>query len=199
MANYTTLAAACGRDDQTIKVTSATGFAVGNVIMVDGEWMVMSDAAIGTTTIPVQRGGKQGTVQRSHAILAGVLTGTSTEIPAPQSGFTNNPALYKKEIISYGVAGAIVPPTSDTLIFLDKATAGVMTLVSPPAGTPDGIEVTIASTTDAAHTVTYDTGFYGNGTTSDVATFAATKGASMTLLTMRGVWGVKCLAAVTIA
>ena len=198
MANYTTLAAACGRDDQTIKVTSATGFAVGNVIMVDGEWMVMSDAAIGTTTIPVQRGGKQGTVQRSHAILAGVLTGTSTEIPAPQSGFTNNPALYKKEIISYGVAGAIVPPTVDTLIFLDKASAAAMTLTSPPAGTPDGIEVTIFSTTAAAHTVTYTPGFNGNTETSDVATFAATIGNSITLLSARGLWGVKCAAGVTL-
>lgn len=199
MANYTTLAAACLAGDQQIVVTSATGFAVGNVIMVDGEYMTMIAAAISTTTIPVQRGGKQGSVQSAHPILAGVVTGLATEFPPPQAGWPTNPAIYKKQIVSYGASGAIVPPTSDTLIFLDKATAAAMTLESPTAATPDGVEVTIYSTTAAAHTLTYTPGFNGDTTTSDVATFAATKGNSLTILSSRGLWGVKCQYGITIA
>ncbi len=199
MAINTTLALACGLGDQTIKPTSTTGNAVGWVWLVDGEYMTQIAAATSGGLIPVQRVGQYGSVVRAHTILAGVTAGPSTDFPNPQPGFTNNPAVFKKNIVSYGVAGAIVPPTYDTLVFIDKASAAAMTIVSPTAATPDGVEVTIMSTTDAAHTVTYDTGFYGNGTTSDVATFAATKGASMTIISSRGAWGVKCLAAVTIA
>lgn len=192
------LAAAMGLNDQTATLDSATGTATGNLMEVDGEFMVQTGPAVGVV-VPVQRGGKNGGVQAAHANLAAVQTGLPSDWQGPQAGWTTNPAIYKKVITSYGASGAIAPPTVDTLIFLDKATAAAMTLADCTPGTPDGIEVTIASTTDAAHTVTCDTGFYGNGTTSDVATFAATKGASMTLLSMRGVWGVKCLAAVTIA
>lgn len=197
MAANTTLASACGASDQSINVTSATGFAVGNLIQVDGEFMVQTGAAVGTV-IPVQRGGKNGTVQVAHAILASVTTGTASEFPGPQPGWTNNPGRYKKQIVSYGASGAITPPTYDTIIFLDKATAAAMTLASPAATTPDGTEVTIYSNTAAAHTVTYTPGFNGDTTSSDVATFAATIGNSMTILAARGLWGVKCLAGVTL-
>jgi|SRR6185369_7800515 len=197
MANRTTLASACGAGDQSINVTSATGFAVGQTIMVDGEYMVQTGAANGTV-IPVQRVGQGGSIVSAHPILASVVTGTATEFPPPQQGWPTNPALYKKVIVSYGASGAIVPPTSDTIIFLDKATAAAMTLASPTGATPDGVEVTIYSNTAAAHTVTYTPGFNGDTTTSDVATFAATIGNSITLLSARGLWGVKCAAGVTL-
>ena len=197
-ATRTTLAAAQGANDMYIVVTSATGFAVGNLIQVDGEFMVQTSAAVGTT-IPVQRGGKNATIQVAHPILASVVTGLASDFPNPQPGWTNNPALYKKQIVSYGASGAIVPPTYDTIIFLDKASAAAMTLESPSTATPDGIEVTIYSNTAAAHTVTYTPGFNGNTESSDVATFAATIGNSITLLSARGLWGVKCAAGVTLA
>lgn len=193
----TTLAAALSKEGQSLAVTSATGFAVGNVILVDGEFMVQTAAASGTT-IPVQRGGKQGSVQKAHAILTGVATGLPNDFVGPQAGWPTNPAIYKKQITSYAVNGAIAPPESDALIFLTKATAAAMTLASPAAGTPDGVEVTIFSKTAAAHTVTYTPGFNGDTETSDVATFAATIGNSITLLSAGGLWGVKCAAGVTL-
>lgn len=191
MANATTLASACAAGDQSINVTAATGAAIGNIICVDGEYMVQTAAAVGTV-IPVQRGGKNGSVQSAHPILSSVVMGASTEFPGPQQGWPVNPAAYKKVQVSYGAAGAIVPPTYDSIIFLNKATAAAMTLESPSAATPDGTEVTIYSNTAAAHTVTYTPGFHGDTESSDVATFTATKGNSITLLASRGVWGVKC-------
>ncbi len=198
MALNTTLAAACGASDQVITPTATTGNAVGNIWLVDGEYMTQIAAATAAGQIPVQRVGQYGSVVRAHPILAGVTMGTTTEFPGPQPGWANNPSLYKKSIVSYGASGAIAPPTYDTLIFLDKASAAAMTLVSPTAATPDGVEVTIFSTTAAAHTVTYTPGFNGDTTTSDVATFAATLGNSITLLSSRGLWGVKCAYGVTL-
>jgi hypothetical protein len=199
MAINTTLAAACGINDQTIQPTSTTGNAVGWVWLVDGEYMTQLAVATSGGLIPVQRGGKQGSVQSSHPILAGVTAGLPSEFPGPQPGWANNQAIYKPQIVSYGASGAIVPPTYDTLVMLDKATAAAMTLTSPTGATPDGVEVTILSTTAAAHTITYTPGFHGDTESSDVATFAATTGNSITLLSMRGVWGVKCKEGVTLA
>ncbi len=188
----TTAAAAIGANDQAVVVTSATGFAVGNVICVDNEFMVQTGAAVGTS-IPVQRGGKNGSVQSAHPILSTVTTGLSTDFPAPQPGSANNPGLFRPVTVSYGASGAITPPTVPTTIFLNKASAAAMTLTNPSASTPDGTEVTVYSNTAAAHTVTYTEGFHQNTTSSDVITFAATSGVSFTMIASRGVWGLKCL------
>src|SRR5262245_39959284 len=51
----TTLAAAMGANDMQLKVTSATGFAVGQLVRVDNEEMVQTAAASGVY-IPVRRG-----------------------------------------------------------------------------------------------------------------------------------------------
>lgn len=77
-------------------------------------------------------------------------------------------------------------------------TAGVdaMTLAAPTAGTDDGIELVISSDTSNAHTLTA-TGLLHTGTASvNVATFAAQKGAGVTLKTYNGKW--KVLASVGI-
>lgn len=194
----TTAAAAIGANDQSIVVTSATGFATGNVICVDNEYMVQTGAAVGTT-IPVQRGGKNGSVQSAHPILCTVTTGLPTDFPGPQPGSTTTPGQFRPVTVSYGASGAITPPTVPTVIFLNKATAAAMTLTSPSASTPDGTTVTIYSNTAAAHTVTYTPGFNGDTTSSDVATFAATIGNSFTIMASRGVWGMVCASGVTLA
>jgi hypothetical protein len=196
-ATRTTLAAAVALNDTVLNVTSATGFAAGNLIQVDSETMVQTGAASGTI-IPVRRGGQNGSAQRAHTILAPVVTGLPADFYSGPAGWPTNPPIYKKEIVSYGVDSAITPPTVDTLIFVNKATAAALTLASPTGATPDGTEVTIYSNTAAAHTVTYTPGFNGNTTSSDVATFAATIGNSITLIAARGLWGVKAAAGVTL-
>ncbi len=192
----TTLAAAAALGDTQITVTSAAGFATGNVIFVDGEQMVQTGPAV-STMIPVQRGGKSGTVQAPHAILATVQTGLATDWAGPQAGWSTNPAIFKKQIVSYGASATIATPLTDTLIFLNKVTAAAMVLGSP-TGAPDGIEVTIYSNTTGAHTVTYTPGFHGDTGSSDIGTFAATIGNSMTLISSQGLWGIKSLAGVTL-
>ncbi len=197
LSTATTLAAACSATDQFINVTSATGAAVGQVWRVESEFMIQIAAASGTV-IPVARRGYNNSAVMAHAILAPVENGLVIDFPDPAPGQVSNPATFEKKIVGYGASGAITPPVYNTLIFLNKATAGVMTLEAPSAAC-DGMEVTIFSTTAAAHTVTYTAGFYADTTSSDVATFAAKAGASMTIIAYKGAWGVKCLGNVTIA
>jgi hypothetical protein len=196
-ATYTTLSAACALNDTQISVTSATGFASGSFILVDGEYMKQVGAAVGTVISVIR--GQNGSAQKAHKILAPVMVAPGADIPAAQPGSTTNPAVPRKVMLSYGADGAITPPTVDSLIFLDKATAASMTLTSPSTlNIPDGVEVTIYSNTAAAHTVTYTPGFNANTTTSDVATFAATKGNSFTIISAQGLWGMKCASGVTL-
>ena len=98
---------------------------------------------------------------------------------------------------SYSANGTITNPTVNATIFIDKATACALTLTDPAADQTN--TVIIKSLTAAAHTVTYATGFYGDTTSSDVATFAAKAGASMTIVARNGKWTPLALANVTLA
>lgn len=193
----TTLAAVSAATDQFINVTSATGAAVGQVWRVDSEFMLQTAAASGTT-IPVSRRGLNGTTVQPHNILAPVANGTYAEMLGSAPAAILNPAMWSKQIVSYGANGAITPPIYDTIVVLDKATAATMTIASPSAFA-DGVEVTILSVTAAAHTVTYTPGFNNNTTSSDVATFTATEGNSFTIVAMKGLWRLKSTVGVSIA
>jgi hypothetical protein len=90
------------------------------------------------------------------------------------------------------------PKTRQFVYVITKATAAAITL-SAPSKAQNGLTLTFRSATAAAHTVTYTAGYYGDATSSDIATFAAKVGASMTIEANAGTWGVIGLANVTIA
>jgi len=89
-------------------------------------------------------------------------------------------------------------PKGDTVYVITKAAAAALT-VGAPSKAQDGLRLTFLSATAAAHTVTSAAGFYGDTTGSDIATFAAKIGASMTIEANAGAWGVIALGNVTIA
>ena len=190
----TSLASACTANDTKVTLTSATGCVVGSLIMADGEFMLVTDITT-TPTVQVVRGYNNGALSSSavaHAALAPVTFGLTSE-------FGQTSPLNGQVIVatSYSADGTITNPTVNATIFIDKATACALTLTDPAADQTN--TVIIKSLTAAAHTVTYATGFYGDTTSSDVATFAAKAGASMTILARGGTWGVKSLANVTLA
>lgn len=83
-----------------------------------------------------------------------------------------------------------VPTTVSTTYIVTTAGVDAMTLAAPTATTYDGTIITISSTTTNAHTLTA-TGLLQTGTASvNVATFAAQKGAGLTLLAYQGKWQV---------
>ena len=190
----TSLASACTANDTKVTLTSATGCVVGSLIMADGEFMLVTDIST-TPTVQVVRGYNNGAVSSNavaHAALAPVTFGLTSEFA--QTSPLNGQVIAAT---SYSANGTITNPTVNATIFIDKATACALTLTDPAADQTN--TVIIKSLTAAAHTVTYATGFYGDTTSSDVATFAAKAGASMTIVARNGKWTPLALANVTLA
>lgn len=200
----TTLAAACTKDDLVFYVTAATGFAAGNFVRIDKEFSVIDRSYVSGTGIPVFRRGDHGSRCVAHQILSPVTTGLMSDLADLGTATDSQVPPELRAQASIGVSTTLSAtsapplPTKDTIFYITKATAAAIVLPAP-AKDVDGIEVTFYSTTAAAHTVTYSAGFYGGTTSDDVATFAAAIGASMTIISSKGTWGVKALANVTIA
>ncbi|HEX2907414.1 MAG TPA: hypothetical protein VHO69_11170 [Phototrophicaceae bacterium] len=76
----------------------------------------------------------------------------------------------------------------DGFVFITKATAAVLTLADPVAGTDDGKEITVISKTAAAHTVTIAGGLNGAGAGADVGTFSAVIGNRFSVVAHNGKW-----------
>ncbi len=194
----TTAAAAIGANDMTISVTSATGFAAGNVIRVDNEWMVQTAAASGVV-VPVRRG-LQGSAQVAHNLLSDVATGLPVDFQTPPPGQNVPQPPSGDGMVTYGASGAIAIPQKDSTIILQKASAAAMTLADPAVGV-DGLTLTILATTAAAHTVSNlgGSGFNGGGTGSDIGTFGGAIGDGMIIKAEGGKWIVVTKTNVTLA
>jgi len=181
----TTLAGAVTANATTVKLTSGTGVAKKMLLMLDGEKMLVTDVTL-SPTVQVARG-EQGTLAAAHANLTAAIYGVPSDFTTPSGA----------PFVSYGADGAIAIPTVDTTIYLTKATAAAMTLLGPARDQTN--VVTIIGTVAVANTVTYLAGLYGDTTSSDIATFAAKVGASITIKAQGGVWGPLATANVTIA
>jgi len=178
----TTLASAKATNDKRIKLTSATGIANKMRVLVDLEFMRVTDVSLSPTVEVVP--GYDGTTAGPHGILARAIYGIPSDFGTSPKG---------PESLSFGASGAITGPggagtvpTADTVIYLTKATAGAYTLAGPAAWQQN--TVILVSTTAAAHLVTYTAGFYGNTTSSDILTFPATINGTFTMKAQNGTW-----------
>lgn len=181
----TTLAGAKATNDIVISLTSATGALPKMYALVDAEWMRITSNTL-TPTLGVVPG-YNGSPAGPHGILAPVIYGPTQDFVA--SGIVPGTIVAS---LSFGVSGAITGPSgsgvpvTNTVIYLTKATAGAYTLAGPAIDQQNTL--IFVSTTAAAHTITYTAGFYGNTTTSDVATFPATINATFTIKAQNGTW-----------
>lgn len=97
---------------------------------------------------------------------------------------------------SVTASGALPPHAGHTYV-ITKAGVAAMTLAAPTAGTDDGIEIQLSSSTAFAHTLTA-TGLFQCGTASvNLATFAAQAGAGLNLMAFNGKWIVLASVAIT--
>ena len=108
----TSLASACTANDTKVTLTSATGCVVGSLIMVDGEFMLVTDITT-TPTVQVVRGYNNGAVSSSavaHAALAPVTFGLTSE-------FAQTSPLNGQVIVatSYSANGTITNGASGSL------------------------------------------------------------------------------------
>jgi len=192
----TTISAAVGATDLTIPVTSATGFAAGNYLRLDNEFMVVS--SVSGTNISVRARGDKGSGAVAHNILAIANTGLDSDLAVQPMGQAAQIDPQFPTIVTYSAAGAIAIPVQNTMVVLNGGAARAMTLAGP-AKDQDGLTVTVLNASAFAHTVTYTAGFYGDTTSSDVITFAAKAGASFICVARGGTWGLLGLTNCTIA
>jgi len=205
----TTLSAACTASDTLLAITStSSGFpAVATipnplqVMQVDDEYMLIVTVPVANTVRVAQRG-YHGSVATAHDILAPVITSSSaSDFPATQPGANLTRPPFVDDIVSVGQNGTIAVPTRNTTILLTKATAlGTTTLGAPSLGS-DGIRVTITTETAAAHVITA-TSLVADGVSGSphtTMTFAAFKGASITLVAANGLWQDTAAVGVTVS
>lgn len=95
----------------------------------------------------------------------------------------------------YATAGAIT--IQPGVQFIGSSGALAMTLAAP-AKWQDGLVMVLQASTAQAHTVTYTAGFYGNTTSSDVATFGGAIGDNLVIYATNGAWRIQSLKTVTI-
>ena len=184
----TSLAGAVTGTDLILPVTSATGFAVGNWVRIDTEW-IGAVLAVNGTQVSVRGRGDQGTAGVAHQALAPVTTGLGSDYPGIPPGATVPEPPDEEQIAEYSVNGAIAVPVNNTVILLSKAGVAAMTLAAPSKA-QDGLRITITSTTANAHTVTA-TGLYKTGAaTVNLATFAAFAGAGFSAVALNGLWNI---------
>jgi hypothetical protein len=108
------------------------------------------------------------------------------------------------DAIDAAVAGGVALAADGAIAILmgsgmiTKGSAAALTLAAPTATTDDYKVLRIASTTAFAHVITCPQGFNGKGA-SGTATFAASKGSSVTLVAYQGQWYVSANVGATLA
>lgn len=186
----TTLSSAVAQSDVSIVVASATGFAAGNLVLVDMEVMQVGKSYVSGTTIPVQRG-LDGSQQTTHKASANVTTFLASDQPGPApQEVTQFPVAGKsRRMLSYSAAGAITMPSpgEDMVAVINGTGALAMTLANPTKDM-DGCMLYIIANGKAAHTVTYTAGVGNGGGTMDVGTYNATEATGCALVACNGFW-----------
>ena len=172
-------------NDTQIRLTAFTNPSLGaigpqTIVLVDKEQMIVANASL-SPVLQVTRGAN-GTQATAHGTLAPIVYGLSSDFTQSISttGVANAVAY------TYGADATITNPTANATIYITKATAAALTLTDPNKDQTN--TVVWVSLTAAAHLITYATGFYDNTTTSDIATFPATAGASFTMVAKNGKW-----------
>lgn len=186
----TTLSSACAASDHSIVVASATGFAAGKLVLIDGEmFQVRKDYVSGTTVVVLRA--QDGTVRAAHVSSSNVTVGDAADFANPVAqGFVDYAVVGRgRTLTSYSAAGAISLPTpgNDAVAIINGTNALAMTLANPTKDM-DGCVLTIIANGKAAHTVTYTAGFGNGGSSYDVGTFSASLQLGFQAMAVNGFW-----------
>lgn len=204
----TTLTSAITAGQLQFGVASTAGFPpVGTqnpsppqVIQINHEMMWLAGVPV-ANVIQVRSRGSEGTVAAAHDPLSPVITSSViTDFPAIAPGqlIMIDPAIDNP--VTLGQDGAIPQPLGPVIYNINKATAAALTLAAPSLSL-NGTRMVITSQTTAAHVITA-TALLASGVTGGpftTATFAAFKGASITLYAENGLWNVASLQGVALS
>lgn len=195
----TTLAAACTASDTTLKVTSTTGFAAGQPMKVDDEYMWISSVPASGIVV-VRSRGAEGSFAEPHDILSNVQTSaTFSDFPNVFPG-TGALHLPYPEVTALGQTQTLTVPYAGQFIYIiTKATAATITLPTPSKAL-EGTLITFTSQTAAAHVVSGSSliGDGVSGSPHSTCTMAAYIGCSLTLCVCNGIYNVVSSTGVTV-
>lgn len=192
----TTLTAAVTASQLTLPVASIAAFPpvgtkfVNQPVLIDAEYMFC--VGVNATSIVVRGRGSEGTAAAAHDVLAAVVTSALPgDFPAVMAGQTTPIDVTEDNVITMGADGAIVVPVSDTVININKGSAAALTLAAPAIAS-NGVTLRITSQTAFAHVVTATALIADavSGSPHGIATFAAFKGSTLTLVAENGLWNV---------
>lgn len=193
----TTLSADITASQLTFAVAATSGFAAGQPMLIDGEYMWCVSVPV-SGTVTVRSRGSEGTAAAAHDTLANVATSaTFSDFPAVPAGAVAIRPPYVDNIVAVGENGTIACPDKNTTFLLTKATALASTTLAQPTKAQNGLRLTFTSQTAAAHVITsvMEDGTTGGSTT---ATFTAFIGASFVLVADNAIWNVVAVQSVTI-
>jgi hypothetical protein len=182
--------------DDTILVAAVTGAAEGGIVKLNDEYAFIVSVDTTAKTLKLRSRGSFGTSAKAHAASTPVIFGALGDMPldpGPGQSFAKNP--QEPEIVTLTTTGSLTPPTRDTTVHLIGAAAITTTLTSPSLAA-DGVRVTFLTGSAHAHVINYADQFLG-AATSDVATFAANVGNSLTVVAQAGKWRVESQVGVT--
>lgn len=191
--NTTTLTTAVsGVTDTKIFVSSATGFAVNNLVRIDDEFMLVAKNYVSGTTIPVIRG-QSGSIASAHPKTSNVINGLSSDFANPTVGTfaTSQPFGPSVPIQSISATSTLVLPPAGAIQRVILNGTSVITLTVPqPTNDMDGTLLLIASNGAAAHVVTF-TGTLNNAG-SGYTSFTNNASGTLMLIVMavNGFWTV---------
>jgi hypothetical protein len=184
----TTLSSAVVVTDTSIVVASATSVAAGRLVLVDGEFMQVTQDYVSGTTVNVVRG-QNGTVTAAHAASANVTHGAAADFTVPSAGTSNlKPGVIPFTTTSYSAAGAIAFGAAQWTTALINGTGALAMTLANPDSSQDGLILAIVANGKAAHTVTYTAGLGDAGSGYDVGTFDGSGQCCMLLTAANSIW-----------
>lgn len=182
----TTLAAAMDANAQAFTATSGTGATVGGFARIDGEFMLIT--AVNSATISVAQRGMLGSTAVAHNILAAVTFGLFTDLSATGAAEALPVPFDSFDLVTIGANGAIPVPNRETVYVINKGSALASSAVPDPSKSQDGLKLTFVSGSDFAHVVTFTNAYDGTTGASTTFTMAAFKGASFSVIAIKGQW-----------
>ena len=188
----TTLAAAVVVNQNFIVVASATGFAAGNFVRIDGEDMLVQNSYVSGVTIPVQRG-VGGTQTSAHVITANVNTYLASDDTGPAAQGVTSMQYAGRPVLIQSITATstlTLPPVGCDLRVILNGTSVITLTVPVPTKDMDGCMLTVLNNGVAAHVPTFTGGFGGVGAGYTALTVAAGAKLCIVCFAVNGAWNV---------
>ena len=186
----TTLNGAVIIDQNTITVTSATGFVSGMLVLIDQEVLQVASSYVSGTSIPVLRG-KEGTQTQAHVTGANVVVYLPTDSAgvSPQSFVTYPIAGRSRVLVSVTATSTLtLPNPGEDMVVVLNGTNAITLTVPVPTTDMDGCNLVIMSNGVVAHVPTFTGGFGGVGAGYTALTVAVGAKLCISVYACNGAW-----------